>query len=119
MADDSSSSAASDTEEKTTVNTTIADDLVVTKYKMASDITNRMALFLFFSFFLSVVCLPHQSVFAVAKLVRIAYLNRHPERADGKERRRRVHHSAVRAGQQPHGRGDRQGVQEGEEPQER
>lgn len=36
---DASSSAASDTEEKQP--TTIADDIVVTKYKMASDITNR------------------------------------------------------------------------------
>lgn len=37
---DASSSAASDTEEKQP--TTIADDIVVTKYKMASDITNRV-----------------------------------------------------------------------------
>lgn len=36
-----SSNAASDNEEKTTQPTTIADDIVVTKYKMASDITNR------------------------------------------------------------------------------
>jgi hypothetical protein len=40
MSDDSSK-GASDTEEKTAAGTTIADDLVVTKYKMASDITNR------------------------------------------------------------------------------
>lgn len=39
MADDSSS-AASDTERE--VGTTIAEDLVVTKYKMASEITNRI-----------------------------------------------------------------------------
>ncbi len=37
MADDSSN-AASDNEDK---KTTIAEDLVVTKYKMASEITNR------------------------------------------------------------------------------
>lgn len=37
---DASSSAASDTEEKQP--TTIADDIVVTKYKMASEITNRI-----------------------------------------------------------------------------
>lgn len=41
MSDDSSK-GASDTEEKTAAGTTIADDLVVTKYKMASDITNRV-----------------------------------------------------------------------------
>jgi len=40
MSDDSSS--GSDNEEKKTVGTTIADDLVVTKYKMASEITNRV-----------------------------------------------------------------------------
>ena len=40
MPDDSSSSG-SDNEEQKTVGTTIADDLVVTKYKMASEITNR------------------------------------------------------------------------------
>ena len=40
MSDDSSK--ASDNEEKSTTQpTTIADDIVVTKYKMASDITNR------------------------------------------------------------------------------
>lgn len=47
MSDDSSS-AASDNEEKQP--TTIADDIVVTKYKMASDITNRE--FQFFKFFI-------------------------------------------------------------------
>jgi len=41
MSDDSSN-AGSDSEEKTSVGTTIADDLVVTKYKMASEITNRI-----------------------------------------------------------------------------
>jgi len=41
MPDDSSSSG-SDNEEQKTVGTTIADDLVVTKYKMASEITNRI-----------------------------------------------------------------------------
>lgn len=40
MSDDSSS--GSDNEEQTTKGTTIADDLVVTKYKMASEITNRV-----------------------------------------------------------------------------
>lgn len=39
MADDASS-VASDTEKE--VGTTIAEDLVVTKYKMASEITNRI-----------------------------------------------------------------------------
>lgn len=39
MADDSNS-AGSDTEKE--VGTTIAEDLVVTKYKMASEITNRV-----------------------------------------------------------------------------
>lgn len=41
MADDSSS-AASDNEEQKTTEVTIAADLVVTKYKMASEITNRV-----------------------------------------------------------------------------
>jgi len=36
------SDSGSDNEEKKTVGTTIADDLVVTKYKMASEITNRV-----------------------------------------------------------------------------
>lgn len=40
MSDDSGSEI--DVEEKKTVGTTIADDLVVTKYKMASEITNRV-----------------------------------------------------------------------------
>lgn len=35
------SSSASDNEEQKTVGTTIAEDLVVTKYKMAAEITNR------------------------------------------------------------------------------
>jgi len=42
MADDSASSVSSDNEEKKTQGTTIADDLVVTKYKMAAEITNRV-----------------------------------------------------------------------------
>ncbi len=41
MADDSSSAGSDNEEQKQTVGTTIADDLVVTKYKMASEITNR------------------------------------------------------------------------------
>lgn len=36
------SSSASDNEEQKTVGTTIAEDLVVTKYKMAAEITNRV-----------------------------------------------------------------------------
>lgn len=40
MADESNKSGASDTEEQK--GTTIAEDLVVTKYKMASEITNRV-----------------------------------------------------------------------------
>lgn len=39
MADESNHSGASDTEEQK--GTTIAEDLVVTKYKMAAEITNR------------------------------------------------------------------------------
>jgi hypothetical protein len=48
MADESNQSVASDTEEQK--GTTIAEDLVVTKYKMAAEITNRKficGLFLF------------------------------------------------------------------------
>lgn len=45
------SDAGSDNEEKKTVGTTIADDLVVTKYKMASEITNRNFLPLNLNFF--------------------------------------------------------------------
>lgn len=41
MADDSST-AGSDNEEQKTQGTTIAEDLVVTKYKMASELTNRI-----------------------------------------------------------------------------
>lgn len=41
MADDSSSSAVSDNEEQKQEKTTIAEDIVVTKYKMAAEITNR------------------------------------------------------------------------------
>lgn len=41
MSDDSSSGSDNE-QEKKTVGTTIADDLVVTKYKMASEITNRV-----------------------------------------------------------------------------
>ena len=42
MAEDSSSGSDNEQEKKTVVvGTTIADDLVVTKYKMASEITNR------------------------------------------------------------------------------
>jgi len=40
MADESNHSGASDTEEQK--GTTIAEDLVVTKYKMAAEITNRV-----------------------------------------------------------------------------
>jgi hypothetical protein len=39
MADESNNSVVSDNEEQK--GTTIAEDLVVTKYKMASEITNR------------------------------------------------------------------------------
>lgn len=38
---DSSHAASDNEEEKKEVGTTIAEDLVVTKYKMASEITNR------------------------------------------------------------------------------
>ena len=42
MADDSSNAASDNEEQKNTEEqTTIAADLVVTKYKMASEITNR------------------------------------------------------------------------------
>ena len=41
MADDSSS-AVSDNEEQKTVGITIAEDIVVTKYKMAAEITNKV-----------------------------------------------------------------------------
>lgn len=52
MADDSSS-AVSDTEEQKEVGTTIAEDIVVTKYKMASEITNRTFFFISNVFFIS------------------------------------------------------------------
>lgn len=42
MADDSNNSGSSDNEEQKTIGTTIAEDLNVTKYKMASEITNRI-----------------------------------------------------------------------------
>lgn len=42
MSDNDSSSGSDNEQEKKTVGTTIADDLVVTKYKMASEITNRV-----------------------------------------------------------------------------
>ena len=46
---DTANAAGSDSEEKTT----IAEDLVVTKYKMASEITNRNKLSLLFFFYLT------------------------------------------------------------------
>jgi hypothetical protein len=42
MADESNQSGASDTEEQKGI--TIAEDLVVTKYKMAAEITNRKSI---------------------------------------------------------------------------
>lgn len=42
MSDNSDSGSDNEQEKKTVVGTTIADDLVVTKYKMAADITNRV-----------------------------------------------------------------------------
>ena len=49
MADSSNAGSDNEDHKKETVGTTIAEDLVVTKYKMASEITNRNYLFHFFS----------------------------------------------------------------------
>lgn len=48
MADSSNAGSDNEDHKKETVGTTIAEDLVVTKYKMASEITNRNRIIFFF-----------------------------------------------------------------------
>lgn len=88
---DESSHGGSDTEEKQP--TTIADDIVVTKYKMASEITNRIYKLLKLVSFLSI--LNNTLVCACVCHCRRA------QGSHGEVCRQSVGHVAVRAWRQP------------------